>query len=128
MILGKLSPGFPKLCHPTLEGIKRNIYPCGSGSNGNGDPHNGAGGDVTSPNRHSIGYRPRQRQPSSDAPGRTAFALLTTIRQNFELVKSRTFCQCMFFTSFWHMPLMSSKEESGVVEQDGYLPTQFLKI
>ena len=108
-----------RLMHKTING---------SGSNGNGDPHNGGGGDVTSPNRHSIGYRPRQRQPSSDAPGRPTFALLTTIRQNFELVKSRTFCQCMFFTSFWHMPLMSSKEESGVVELDWYLPTPFLKI
>ena len=40
-----------------------------NGSGGNGDPQNGG---VTSPLRHSIGYRPRQRQASTDASGKPA--------------------------------------------------------
>ena len=47
----------------------------GSGAGNGGDPQNGNG--VTSPLRHSIGYRPRQRQASTDASGRQVFLFLS---------------------------------------------------
>ena len=86
----------------------------GQGGGGKDDPHNGS---VRSPIPKSMGYRPRQRQPSSsDTSGKQIFFLVvynisTLINQSVELVKSKISCQCLFFTSyFWHMPLMCSKE------------------
>ena len=78
----------------------------GQGGGGKDDPHNGG---VRSPIPKSMGYRPRQRQPSSsDTSGKQIFLVVydisTLINQSVELVKSKISCQCFLLVTFGTCP------------------------